>query len=83
MTNEELTEKVRHVFAEQLSVDLDQVTLDASFEDDLDADSLDLVEAVLGLEEAFGIEVPEEEMKGVKTVRQAVDLVATKVGAGV
>ena len=83
MNNEELTEKVRHVFAEQLSVDLDQVTLDASFEDDLDADSLDLVEAVLGLEEAFGIEVPEEEMKGVTTVRQAVDLVATKVGAGV
>ncbi len=57
------------------------MTPDARFSEDLDADSLDLVEAVLALEEEFGVSIPEDEMEGVKTVGQAVDLVATKVGA--
>ncbi len=76
----ELQERVRNVLAEQLSVPVDKVTMDARFSEDLDADSLDLVEAVLGLEEDLGIEVPEEEMEGVKTVGQAVELVAGKLG---
>jgi acyl carrier protein len=52
----------------------------ARFQEDLDAVSLDLVEAVLALEEEFGVTIPEEEMEGVKTVGQAIQLVATKMG---
>ncbi|MCH1489824.1 MAG: acyl carrier protein [Ilumatobacteraceae bacterium] len=64
---------------EVLSVSEDQVTLEARFGDDLDADSLDLVELVMALEEEFGIEVPEEELEGIETVGQAYDLVAGKL----
>ena len=56
------------------------MTPDARFAEDLNADSLDLVEAVLALEEEWNIEIPEEEMDGVKTVGQAVQLVASKLG---
>ena len=76
----ELQELVRGILADQLAVPLDKVTMEARFAEDLDADSLDLVEAVLALEEELGIEVPEQEMEGVKTVRQAVELVAGKLG---
>jgi acyl carrier protein len=81
MERPEVEQKVREVLAEQLARDVDEVTLNARFEEDLDADSLDLVEAVLALEEAMGVEIPEEEMEGVKTVGQAVDLVMVKLGA--
>jgi len=76
----ELQDKVRKILAENLSVPEDQVKPEARFQEDLDADSLDLVEAVLALEEEFGVTIPEEEMEGVKTVGQAVQLVATKLG---
>jgi acyl carrier protein len=72
--------RVRKVLAEQLAVDETQVVPDARFAEDLNADSLDLVEAVLALEEEWNIEIPEEEMDGVKTVGQAVDLVVSKLG---
>jgi acyl carrier protein len=72
--------RVRKVLAEQLAVDESQVVPDARFAEDLNADSLDLVEAVLALEEEWNIEIPEEEMDGVKTVGQAVDLVVSKLG---
>ncbi|MDQ3991282.1 MAG: acyl carrier protein [Actinomycetota bacterium] len=81
MTQQEIVDKVRSVLAEQLAVNEDEVTLEARFEEDLDADSLDLVEAVLALEEALGVEIPEQEMDGVKTVGQAVELVSSKLGA--
>jgi acyl carrier protein len=64
---------------EVLQVSPDQVTLEAKFGDDLDADSLDLVELVMALEEAFDIEVPEEELEGVTTVGQAYELVTSKL----
>ncbi len=80
MDRQEIEERVRKVLAEQLARDLEQITLEANFEEDLDADSLDLVEAVLALEEEFGIEIPEEEMEGVQTVKEAVDLAASKLG---
>jgi acyl carrier protein len=62
-----------------LSVDADAVVTDASFADDLDADSLDLVEFVMALEEKFDVEIPESDLEGVKTVGQAFDLVCTKL----
>lgn len=82
MDREEIEARVRKVLAEQLAVDDAQVTPDARFAEDLNADSLDLVEAVLALEEEWNIEIPEEEMDGVKTVGQAVQLVASKLGVG-
>ena len=71
---------IKEVAAEVLSVDPDQVTETARFKEDLDADSLDLVELVMGLEERFDIEVPEDDLEGVTTIGQAVDLVLAKVG---
>ena len=65
---------------EVLQVSPEQVTMDARFGDDLDADSLDLVELVMALEEAFDVEVPEEELDGIETVGQAYELVAGKLG---
>ena len=76
----EIEARVKKVLAEQLAVDEAQVTMEARFAEDLNADSLDLVEAVLALEEEWSIEIPEEEMENVKTVGQAVNLVATKLG---
>jgi acyl carrier protein len=73
--------KIQGVAAEVLSVEPDRVVETARFKEDLDADSLDLVELVMGLEEQFDIEVPEDDLEGVLTVGQAVDLVLTKVGA--
>ncbi len=80
MEMEELQDKVCKILAENLSVPEDQVNPDSRFQEDLDADSLDLVEAVLALEEEFGVTIPEEEMEGVRTVGQAVQLVASKLG---
>jgi acyl carrier protein len=77
--NEELFARFRNCAVEVLSVDADKVVPDAKFGDDLDADSLDLVELVMALEEEFGIEVPEEDLEGIETVGQAYDLVAGKL----
>ncbi len=81
MNRIELEEKVRTLFSEQLQVDPDQVKAETRFREDLDVDSLDLVEATLALEDALGVKIPEEEMEDVQTVGQAVDLVAAKLGA--
>jgi acyl carrier protein len=80
MNKAELQEKVCKILADNLSVPEDQVSPQSRFQEDLDADSLDLVEAVLALEEEFGVSIPEEEMEGVKTVGQAINLVAEKAG---
>jgi acyl carrier protein len=63
-----------------LSVEDSQLTPDAKFKEDLDADSLDLVELVMALEEEFGVEVPEEELEGIETVGQAFGLITAKLG---
>src|SRR3954462_13916602 len=72
---------IQDVAAEGLSGEPPRVTEAARFKEDLDADSLDLVELVMGLEERFDIEVPEDDLEGVTTVGHAVDLVLTKVGS--
>ncbi|MGZ8762621.1 MAG: acyl carrier protein [Acidimicrobiia bacterium] len=72
---------IREVAVEVLSVDEGSVTEEARFKEDLDADSLDLVELVMGLEERFDITVPEEDLEGVATVGQAVDLVLGKAAS--
>jgi acyl carrier protein len=77
--DQELFARFRKCAVEVLSVSADQVTLDAKFGDDLDADSLDLVELVMALEEEFNIEVPEADLEGIETVRQAFKLVEGKL----
>jgi acyl carrier protein len=77
--DQELFARFRKCAVDVLSVSDDQVVPEASFADDLDADSLDLVELVMALEEEFGVEVPEDELAEVKTVGQAYDLVAGKL----
>ena len=72
-------ETFKRCAVEVLQVSPEQVTPEAKFADDLDADSLDLVELVMALEEAFDIEVPEEELEGITTVGQAYELVVGKI----
>ncbi|MGI9604809.1 MAG: acyl carrier protein [Acidimicrobiales bacterium] len=62
-----------------LSVEADKVTLEASFADDLDADSLDLVELVMALEEEFDVSVEEDELEGIETVKGAYELITNKL----
>ena len=76
MEREELLEKVKAVIVEQLNVEEDDVTEDASFVDDLGADSLDIVELVMALEEEFGISIPDEEAENIKTVGDAVNYIS-------
>jgi acyl carrier protein len=77
--DQELFARFKKCAVDVLSVDEDKVVMEAKFADDLDADSLDLVELVMALEEEFGVEVPEEELEGVDTVGQAYDLVVGKL----
>lgn len=79
MERSEALQAIREVAVEVLSVQPDQVQESASFKDDLDADSLDLVELVMGLEERFDVSIPEDDLEGVTTVALAVDLVLSKV----
>ncbi len=79
MSNEEAFEKFRECAVEVLQCPADKVTRDARFADDLDADSLDLVELIMALEETFEITVDETELEGIETVGQAFDLVAAKI----
>ena len=77
--SEDTFERFKAIAVEVLSVDGDKVTVEAKFGEDLDADSLDLVELVMALEEEFDITVDEEELEGIETVGQAHDLVKGKL----
>jgi acyl carrier protein len=71
--------KVKKIIAEQLGVEEGEVTPQASFIDDLGADSLDTVELIMAFEEEFGIEIPEEEAEKIATVQNAIDYITGKV----
>jgi acyl carrier protein len=73
-----IEEQVKAIVAEQLGVKEDEVTNDASFVDDLGADSLDTVELVMALEEEFETEIPDEDAEKITTVQQAIDFVSSK-----
>ena len=66
-------EKVKHIIVEQLGVDAEEVKPEASFVDDLGADSLDVVELVMAFEEEFNVEIPDEAAEKIATVKDAVD----------
>ena len=73
MTNEGIEERVKKVVEEQLSISSDQITREASFIDDLGADSLDVVELIMTLEDEFEIEITDEQAEKIVTVRNAID----------
>lgn len=68
-------EKVREIISEQLDVDIDSITLDTSFINDLESDSLDIVELIMALEEEFDIEFPDEDAEKISTVQDAVNYI--------
>lgn len=80
MDRAEIEQTVRKVLAEQFAFDESQVTSESRFSEDLDADSLDMVEATMALEEALGIRIADEEVQNVTTVGEAIDLAAGKLG---
>jgi acyl carrier protein len=71
-----INERIKQIVAEQLGVDEDQVTSEASFMDDLGADSLDTVELVMALEEEFDIEISDEDAEKIQTVQDAIDYIS-------
>ena len=74
----EIENKVREIVCQQLDVDAEQVKLETSFVEDLGADSLAVVELVLALEEAFEIDIPDEDTERLRTFKDAVDYIAAK-----
>lgn len=78
-----IAERVKTIITDQLGVDDDEVVPNASFIDDLGADSLDIVELVMAFEEEFGIEIPDDDAEKITTVQSAIDYVENSVGQDV
>lgn len=74
----EIPDKIKEVIVEQLGVDPEKVKPEASFIDDLGADSLDIVELVMAMEESFEIEIPDEDAEKLKTVQDVIDYLSSK-----
>ena len=79
MSRDEVLNVMRDCAVDLLKIDPAKVTEEATFADDLEADSLDVVELVMALEEKLDISIPEEELEGIKTVGEALDVIAAKV----
>ena len=79
---DETFEKIRDIIVDQLGVDEDKVTMEARFREDLEADSLDLVELIMAFEDEFGGEISDEEAQQIKTVGQAVEYLKMRMAAG-
>ena len=79
METEEIFEKVKTVIVEQLGIDEESVKMDSSFLDDLGADSLDIVEFIMALEEGFGLEIPDEDVEKIVTVKDVVEYISENI----
>ncbi|MBX0311388.1 acyl carrier protein [Sulfurihydrogenibium sp.] len=71
-------QKVKQIIADQLGVDIEKITPEAKFVDDLGADSLDVVELIMAFEEEFGIEIPDEDAEKITTVKDVIDYINSK-----
>jgi acyl carrier protein len=80
MTREEIFTSIKDILVETLGVEEEKVTLEARFQEDLETDSLDLVELVMTMEEKFGVKITDEEAAEIKTVGDAVDFVEQRAG---
>jgi acyl carrier protein len=81
MASTEMEARLKKIVAEQLSVDESKIVPEARFTDDLNADSLDLVEMIMSLEEEFGVEIPDEDAEKILTVKDALDYIDAHVQA--
>lgn len=81
MDRDQAFEQVKEIIVEQLGVGADDVTLEASFQEDLNADSLDLVELIMSMEDKFGVKIPDEDAEKILTVNSAVDYVVANAGS--
>ena len=81
MTNDQIFEEIKAFLLEALPLTEDRITPEARFQEDLEADSLDLVELIMTLEEKYGIKITDEEAAEIKTVGDAVDFVAARTAA--
>lgn len=79
MASEELVQKVKDLIAESLGVNRNEVVTSASFIEDLNADSLDIVELVMQIEKEFDIEIPDDEAESIRTVQNAIDYIVAHV----
>ncbi len=75
-----IEEKVKEIIAEQLGIEVDQIKPESKFVDDLGADSLDVVELIMAFEEAFDIEIPDEDAEKIQTVKDVIDYIQSKLG---
>ncbi|AFM21271.1 acyl carrier protein [Acetomicrobium mobile DSM 13181] len=80
MRVEEIESKLKQIVMDRLDVDEDQITPEASFVEDLGADSLDIVELIMGIEEEFDIEIPDEDAEKLTTVGGALEYIKSKLG---
>jgi acyl carrier protein len=80
MERAEVQEKLVDLLVEELGLDRDKITMDATFEEDLEVDSLGVVELLMALEDNFDVQIPDEEAEGISTVGRAVDVVMEKLG---
>jgi acyl carrier protein len=79
MERAEIESKMRELLVEELGLDEDKITMEATFEEDLEVDSLGVVELLMALEDNFGVQIPDEEAESIGTVGQAVDIVEQKL----
>jgi acyl carrier protein len=79
MSNDEIAQKVQDIIADSLGVKRSEVVPSASFIADLNADSLDIVELVMGIEKAFDLEIPDDEAEKIRTVQDAIDYIVAHV----
>lgn len=75
-----IEQRVKEIIADQLGVEMEKITPEAKFVDDLGADSLDVVELIMAFEEEFGIEIPDEDAEKIATVKDVLDYIKSKQG---
>jgi acyl carrier protein len=81
MERADIESKMKELLVEELGLDEDKITMEATFEEDLEVDSLGVVELLMALEDNFGVQIPDEEAESLVTVGEAVDLVAKKLSS--